>query len=477
MSTNASSRSTAASSSSSLLVSKTPNAVAASKSRRVAAGISSSSGHSLKPIAADLFYSSSPKPKLWDNKENAAAIKAQGRPSKRRRVEHVKVERDDDDDNNQSSSSIRQHKKREEETNFMNSLLAGLEDDPTLFLQDDELFASSPKREASPVADPPARRRDRTLCRSPPTTTPTPKIMLTPIKPIASPTHHRSSGDEFDELDFPFDEFDLPLSPSKLSPRKQVKAQYPVLHPAIDRHQHPNFRPTPWARTRVVDVKAGETNSNQWGWGEKIVRVRVERAATEIELVLRDEFATLAIAEGDVINVISPELLSLEEQPKDGSSPSSSNKSSKRSTSPPPPLPLTVSMRTPQTHIIHHPDVLLPMTTISQSITCRRRPLISGLVRGGSPAPTKPLLYGNILHELLQTSLSQRTFEASELKKHLDEVLGQPRMMLDIWAAGLGMEEVRGEVWEKASLAILGFGSKWIGKEAQVSRAHRRERL
>lgn len=409
MSANASSRTAP-------LASKTANANARAAKDRPSA---------LKPVAADLFYSSSPKPKLWD-KENGSV-----RPSKRRRVEHVKIEPDEPSSSRQASRTKR------DEKDSMESLLAGLEDDPTLF-QDDAL-SSSPRK---PVCQPQKLLADVDGGSDSPAVKyePRPANSATPVRP--------SSYDDFDELEFPFDDFDLPLSPSKLSPKKRAKAKYPVLHPPIDREDK-TFRPTPWVRTKVLDVKAGETN--QWGWGEKVVRVRIERpaiAAAEIELVLRDEFATLTIDEGDVINVISPEL----------------DKSESTGAS------LTVSMRTPQTHIIHHPDVLLPMTTISQSITCRRRPLISGLVRGGSPAPTKPLLYGNILHELLQTSLSQRTFDAADLKKHLDEVLCQPRMMLDIWASGLGMEEVRGEVWEKASLAITGFGHRWIGPVGHVSR-------
>lgn len=38
-------------------------------------------------------------------------------------------------------------------------------------------------------------------------------------------------------------------------------------------------------------------------------------------------------------------------------------------------------------------------------------------------------------------------------------------MQLDMWAAELGFEDVKAEVWEKAGLAILQFGNKWIGPE------------
>ena len=45
----------------------------------------------------------------------------------------------------------------------------------------------------------------------------------------------------------------------------------------------------------------------------------------------------------------------------------------------------------------------------------------------------------------------------------LEQVLQRPQMQLDMWAAELGMEEVRLEVWEKATAGLLGFGQRWIG--------------
>jgi len=72
-------------------------------------------------------------------------------------------------------------------------------------------------------------------------------------------------------------------------------------------------------------------------------------------------------------------------------------------------------------------------------------------------------LYGNILHELLQEALRTREFDHVALKKMLEQVLQRPQMQLDMWAAELGMEEVRLEVWEKATAGLLGFGQRWIG--------------
>jgi hypothetical protein len=80
-------------------------------------------------------------------------------------------------------------------------------------------------------------------------------------------------------------------------------------------------------------------------------------------------------------------------------------------------------------------------------------------------------LYGNILHELLQEALRTREFDHVALKKMLEQILQRPQMQLDMWAAELGMEEVRLEVWEKATAGLLGFGQRWIGPLPTTTRS------
>jgi hypothetical protein len=94
--------------------------------------------------------------------------------------------------------------------------------------------------------------------------------------------------------------------------------------------------------------------------------------------------------------------------------------------------------------------------------------LISPSARAYSNASSKPLLYGNILHELLQTTLQTREFSAPALKACLDSLLQKPGFQLDIGSCGLGVEEVRGEVWEKAMQSLVGFGEKWVGAKPDV---------
>jgi hypothetical protein len=90
--------------------------------------------------------------------------------------------------------------------------------------------------------------------------------------------------------------------------------------------------------------------------------------------------------------------------------------------------------------------------------------------RQNSSPRSKPLLYGNIIHELLQSALLTKQFDAKSLKASLDEVINRPGMQMDVWGADVGLEELREEVWEKVMLAVGGFGRKWVGPQPQVSK-------
>lgn len=94
------------------------------------------------------------------------------------------------------------------------------------------------------------------------------------------------------------------------------------------------------------------------------------------------------------------------------------------------------------------------------------RPQLTRRARSG--APTKPLLYGNIIHELLQAALQTRDFSAKSLRAALDEIINRPAMQLDVWAADIGLEELRAEVWEKVQMGVVAFGEKWVAGEPRV---------
>jgi DNA replication ATP-dependent helicase Dna2 len=148
---------------------------------------------------------------------------------------------------------------------------------------------------------------------------------------------------------------------------------------------------------------------------------------------------------GDIINIISP---SLEDE------------GSKQ--------PILISFKDPKSFIIHHPDIMLTMTSIANAMPCPRKPILQSLIRMPGPA-SKPMLYGNILHGLLQGALQEQNFGIDETRRRLNDELRKESIKLDVWGTGLGLDDVRQEVGGKAGLGFEKFGQKWIGSTPKVS--------
>lgn len=95
---------------------------------------------------------------------------------------------------------------------------------------------------------------------------------------------------------------------------------------------------------------------------------------------------------------------------------------------------------------------------------CPRKPILQSLVKGAAP-PSKPILYGNIQHSLLQDALREQNFCIDEARRRLDLELRKETTKLEIWGAGLGLEDVRLEVGEKAAKGFETFGDKWVSAD------------
>jgi DNA replication ATP-dependent helicase Dna2 len=107
------------------------------------------------------------------------------------------------------------------------------------------------------------------------------------------------------------------------------------------------------------------------------------------------------------------------------------------------------------------------MTSIANAMPCTRKPILQQMVKASGPA-TKPILYGNIQHTLLQSALTERRFSADDTRRRLDEELKKEPVKLDIWGAGMGIEDVRAEIGQKAEMGFQAFGDKWVGAVPKV---------
>lgn len=114
---------------------------------------------------------------------------------------------------------------------------------------------------------------------------------------------------------------------------------------------------------------------------------------------------------------------------------------------------------------IHHPDILLTATSLSNASQCLRKPLLSSMVRSSSDV-TPSLVWGNMLHEVMQTCLSVSRWDEKFVNKKIAEVvqggLGELlRITMDV-------EQAIIEVKTRAK-GLKAFSDKYIAQSPKVS--------
>lgn len=130
-------------------------------------------------------------------------------------------------------------------------------------------------------------------------------------------------------------------------------------------------------------------------------------------------------------------------------------------------MPIVITYKDTASFVIHHPDLMLTMTAISNAMPCPRKPLLQSLVKISGPG-SKAMLYGNILHGLLQEAMSQQDFDIDSTRRRLDNDLKKEERRLEVWGAGLAVEDVRLEVGAKAGQGFETFARKWVGAKVEV---------
>jgi DNA replication ATP-dependent helicase Dna2 len=102
------------------------------------------------------------------------------------------------------------------------------------------------------------------------------------------------------------------------------------------------------------------------------------------------------------------------------------------------------------------------MTSIANAMPCPRKPILQSIIKPAAPN-SKSMLYGNILHSLLQGALQDQDFSIDGTRKRLEEDLRKQERRMEVWGAGLGIEDVRLEVGMKGGKGFQTFGEKWVG--------------
>lgn len=158
---------------------------------------------------------------------------------------------------------------------------------------------------------------------------------------------------------------------------------------------------------------------------------------------LKERWADIKVRPNDIVNIISPSI------PGDDI--------------------IEITMKEPSSYIVHHPDALVTMTAIANAMPCPRRPLLQSLARLPEP-PSKAMLFGNLLHSLLQGSLLEQSFDPASTAKRVENELSRDDQRLQVWGAGLDVASVIEDIGPKAQDAFAAFGRKWVGPVPKVSK-------
>ena len=113
---------------------------------------------------------------------------------------------------------------------------------------------------------------------------------------------------------------------------------------------------------------------------------------------------------------------------------------------------------------IHHPDILLTATSLSNASQCSRRPLLANMVRSTSDV-TPSLVWGNMLHEVMQTCLSVQRWDDKFIDKKITEVV--QRGLGELLRIDMGVDQAITEVKARAQ-GIKAFAEKYIAKTPKV---------
>lgn len=124
----------------------------------------------------------------------------------------------------------------------------------------------------------------------------------------------------------------------------------------------------------------------------------------------------------------------------------------------------SVTILNKQNLLILHPDILLTATSISGAPHCTRRPILSSLLHADS-VMTPSLVWGNVLHEVIQLCLVAKQWDDRFIDDRIDEILRQ--RLTDLVNINMGVEEAKAEI-KRRTAGLKTFGRKFIGSKPKV---------
>ncbi|KAJ3575988.1 hypothetical protein NP233_g746 [Leucocoprinus birnbaumii] len=320
---------------------------------------------------------------------------------------------------------------RQDETDFMASLLSGL----------DNAHATSVQITPSKSKKPQKVERVFEKMKSPKFKTPTKPQGLSTTRAATNDLDISGLLDGADDWDW--DDMNDFMTPQKAasSPKKAKSTPRPALgSPRKPLPQVPKREYQKAVCTRCVVESVSDVRMN--GRYHKTLVVKLDSRDERRSVTLQDDWITTDVRLGDIINIIGPfEALA--------GSPSTSS------------ITLTINITSRANYLVLHPDILITATALSNASQCRRKPLLSGLVRSTSDV-TPALVWGNILHEVMQLCMSENRWEQDWVEERIEEIVR--KNLVNIVRIEMTVEEATKEVKMRAK-GLIAFADKYLGAQ------------
>ena len=123
-----------------------------------------------------------------------------------------------------------------------------------------------------------------------------------------------------------------------------------------------------------------------------------------------------------------------------------------------------ITVTNKQNILILHPDILITSTSIANSSHCIRRPILSTLVRKSSDV-TPSLVWGNMLHEVVQQCLMSQRWDEQFIDQIIDEIIMAG--LEDLVKISFTVSQAKVELQRRAE-GLKTFGKKYIGEVTKV---------
>lgn len=224
------------------------------------------------------------------------------------------------------------------------------------------------------------------------------------------------------------------LTPKKTSPRKERDSETKLNKPQLQPIPGPQYMPEPCTRCVVKQVLYR-------GNYHKELLVSTGAGDEMRKISLQDDWATTPVKAGDVVSIVGAWT----------DEPASSSTSKPMSS-----IVLTSAPTSPL--LIHHPDILVTATALSSTPTCLRRPLLNMLVRNATDV-TPALVWGNMLHEVMQTCLREGRWDERWIDERIEEVARAG--LGDLMRLNVDVDQAKHEVWARAG-GLKTFATRYM---------------